>query len=249
MTAAKPTPRFELKYRISETVAHEIRRVARFHLDPDEHSRDGEYVVNSLYYDTPDDRDGQETDEGVILRSKVRLRCYHAEPAAPFFLELKQRFGSSISKMRAALDPVDAERMANGRPPVVAYRQRAGDPALDAIREVIDRRAMEPRVWVKYARRAWTSPWADGVRMTLDRALETQAPAPDSMIRPSREGWSFPELDDRLVLELKFFGSAPGWMQQLAREFELDRTSCSKYGLCLLAIQGAATIPQLAEAT
>ena len=249
MQSAAPTPRFELKYRIGEPLAADIGRVASFHLEVDEHSREGEYVVNSLYFDTPDDRDAQETDEGVILRSKVRLRCYHKLPRPPFFLELKQRFGASIYKTRAALEPEDAERMVAGQPPVAAYRRRATVNALDKIREVIDRREMGPRVWVKYTRVAWTSPWGDGVRMTLDRGLETQALETCTALAPSPFAWSFPELDDRPVLELKFFGSAPQWMQRLARDFELARTSCSKYGLCLGSIQGPGAIAQLAVAS
>ncbi len=249
MRAIEPEPRFELKYRIEESLAMDVDQVTRFHLEPDGHSRDGEYTVNSLYFDTPDDRDGQETDEGVILRSKVRLRCYHATPREPFFLELKQRFGSSVYKTRARLDRRDAERISRGQAPVVAYRRRSGNEDLDRIREVIDRREMAPRVWVKYNRCAWVSPWGDGVRMTFDRRLETQALEPAATLRPCSRSWLFPELDDRLVLELKFFGSAPRWMQQLARQFELARTSCSKYGKCLSSIQGSAAIPRLAVAS
>lgn len=170
-----PRPRFEFKYRLSEHLAADIYRFAHFHLEPDQHSRDGDYIVNSLYFDTPDDRDAQETDEGIALRSKVRLRCYNSKPRPPYFLELKQRFGSSIYKTRAALEPEDAERIASGLPPVAAYRCRSAVEALDTIREVIDHREMTPRAWVKYDRSAWTSPWADGVRMTFDRRVETQA--------------------------------------------------------------------------
>ena len=249
MQAGEPRARFELKYRIDDSLAGDVDRVTRFHLEPDKHSRDGEYTVNSLYFDTPDDRDAEETDEGVILRSKVRLRCYHSTPRPPFFLELKQRFGSSIYKTRAELSTRDAERMAQGLPPVSAYRRHAENEALDKIREVIDRRGMAPRVWVKYSRRAWTSSWGDGVRMTFDRTLETQALEPVAALRPRPGAWLFPELDERTVLELKFFGSAPRWMQRLAHEFELARTSCSKYGLCLSSVQGRGAIPRLAEAS
>ena len=135
MQATLPKPRLELKYRISEHLAGDIDRVASFHLEPDEHSRDGEYVVNSLYFDTPDDRDAQETDEGIVMRSKVRLRCYHSMPRPPFFLELKQRYGSSIYKTRAILEPEDAERMAEplGRWGTHDLRSGPRDPGARAL--------------------------------------------------------------------------------------------------------------------
>lgn len=244
-----PNARFEMKYRLPGALVPDLDRATSFHLEPDEHSRDGEYLVNSLYFDTCDDRDAQEADEGIALRSKVRLRCYASTPRAPFFLELKQKFGSSIYKTRAAIEPEDAERIVHGEAPVSAYRRRPANGPLDTIREVIDRRDMTPRMWVKYARRAWTSPWGDGVRVTLDRNLETQAIEASAALTPSPLGWSYPELDDRPMLELKFFESAPRWMQQLARKLELDRISCSKYGTCSSAIQGRTTLPTLAAAS
>lgn len=243
------TPRFELKYRITEDIAAAIREVASFHMEPDAHSTEGEYTVNSLYFDTPYDEDAHETGEGVVMRSKVRLRCYSRQPKPPFFLELKQRFGTSIYKKRAALGSEDAERIVNGLPPVAAYENGKSNEEIDGIREVIDHRDMTPRVWVQYARTAWVSPWGDGARMTLDRCLETQGVEPCAALAPSSNGWSFPELDDRIVLELKFFGSAPRWMQRLAQDFELERTSCSKYGLGLFALEQSPAISILAAAS
>ncbi len=241
-------PRFEHKYRISEELALEIQRVARFHVDPDRYSRNGEYTVNSLYFDTPRNEDAQETDEGVALRSKVRLRCYSPDPKPPYFLELKQRYGSSIYKTRVALDPADVERVTSGMAPVDAYRKSSAGKDLDMIREVIDRRQMTPRVWVRYARRAWTSPWGDGARMTLDRTIEAQGPE-QSLSGFDSGGWVFAEYDSRTVLELKFFGAAPRWMQRVAMDFELERTSCSKYGLCLCSLEGSAPSPTWAQAS
>ena len=240
-------PRFEHKYRIRQEIADEIQKVARFHIEPDQHSLDGEYSVNSLYFDTPGNDDAQETDDGIAMRSKVRLRCYAQSPRPPFFLELKQRYGSSIYKTRVALEPEDAERMSNGLPPVDAYRRLSRCKALDAIREVIDRRQMTPRVWVRYARRAWVSPWGDGARMTVDSAIETQVLEHCSAVGLGSGGWVFPELDTRFVLELKFFGAAPRWMQRLAHDFELERTSCSKYGMSLFSLESSPSISSWAH--
>ena len=241
-------PRFEHKYRVSEELAAEIENVARFHVDPDRHSIDGVYQVNSLYFDTPDNADAHETDDGIAMRSKVRLRCYSPEPQPPFFLELKQRYGSSIFKTRVALDPEDAERMANGLPPMTTYRNRSAGKDLDAIREVIDRRMMSPRVWVRYTRQAWVSPWGDGARITVDRAIETQMLEHCAASGLGGGGWVFAETDARIVLELKFFGSAPRWMQRVAHDFELERTSCSKYGMSLFLIEGSPMTSSLVQA-
>ncbi len=231
--------RFEHKYRIGEGLAAQIQQIAGFHVDPDDHSLDGAYPVNSLYFDTPRNDDAKETDDGIALRSKVRLRCYTQTPRPPYFLELKQRFGSSITKTRVQLDPEDAERMSHGQPPVVAYRKGTRGKALDTIREVIDHRQMTPRAWVRYRRQAWVSPWGDGARMTIDRAIETQDLEHCSSSGLGSAGWVYVEPDPRPVLELKFFGAAPRWMQRLAHDFELERTSCSKYGLSLFLLESS----------
>ncbi len=242
-------PRFENKYRIHEDVAMEIERVAGFHIETDKHSQSGAYPVNSLYFDTPGNDDARETDDGIVMRSKVRLRCYALEPKPPFFLELKQRFGSSIYKTRVRLDPDDAERMACGLPPVTTYQRSSARQELDSIREVIDRRQMTPRAWVRYQRRAWTSSWGDGARMTIDRAVETQMLEHCATTGLGAGGWMFAESDPRAVLELKFFGSAPRWMQSLAYDFELERTSCSKYGMSLCLVESGPMISGQVQAS
>ena len=225
------SPRFEYKYRIVAAQTERIRQVAGVFMTPDVHSIDGCYWVNSLYFDTASFDDAHETDEGIVLRSKVRLRCYDRAPRPPFFLELKQRFGSTITKSRVDLSHRDARRLLGGEAPVDAYRTGRSHAGLDKIRQVIDSRDMRPRIWVNYSREAFTSPWADGARVTFDSAVETQAVNPAIPLRPEPEGWTFPELDDRTVLELKFLGSAPQWMQRLTHELALDRVSVSKYGL------------------
>ncbi len=234
------SPRFEFKYRLSFAQAEAVRERALVYLVPDAHSSDGAYPVNSLYFDTPGLDDLHEMDEGIALRSKVRIRTYYRTPQPPFFLELKQRFGTTIQKTRAALSPDDALRLATGVAPLDAYRGRSTHHELDAIREVIDSRGMAPHVWVRYNRHAYVSEWGDGVRITFDRAIEAQSFDPAHPFRLSRGGWLFPEVDDRTVLEMKFLGAAPAWMQRAARQLELDRVSVSKYGLSALSPVGSA---------
>ena len=236
------SPRFEFKYRIDAEQAAAIREMALFYLEPDAHSLEGAYAVNSLYFDTPSNDDLHEMDEGVALRSKVRLRCYYRAPRPPFFLELKQRFGSTILKTRADLTPADADRLMGGAAPVEAYRSGESTENLDKIREVIDSRAMEPRVWIHYERQAYSSSWGDGSRITFDRAVESQVIDPAHPLRPEPSCWSFPDFDERTVLELKFLGSAPGWMQRVAHQLSLDRVSVSKYGLAAFSLDRSPVI-------
>ncbi len=240
------SPRFEYKYRLAQDQEELARRTAVLFMQLDSHCSSGGYGVNSLYFDTPSRDDLHEMDEGIALRSKVRLRCYSKDGAPPHFLELKKRFGTTILKTRAALSPDDAARLLEGGAPRDAYDAGRGRE-LDVIREVIDRRGMEPRVWIHYRREAFVSPWGEGSRMTLDTEVESQAADPTRPLQPAPECWTYPDLDTRAVLELKFLGSAPGWMQTLAHRLELRRVSVSKYGLGAFSLDGSGVLAHLVE--
>src|SRR5690606_24336744 len=105
-----------------------------------------------------------------------RLRYYGAVPS-DVFAEVKERVGHTIVKFRALIGTDPAEALAtngylgdagakavSGKHPDLRFRQRA---------EQVD---AQPRLWVRYQREAWTSPWGDDVRLTFDRALEVQVP-------------------------------------------------------------------------
>lgn len=241
------SPRFEYKYRITEAQREQVHLLASFYLELDEYSVHGGYPVNSLYFDTPSFEDAHEMDEGLALRSKVRLRCYSRLPEPPFFLELKARFGTTITKSRCQLTPADAERVCTGKAPLEAYRHTGSNEALDRIREVIDHRGMEPRIWVNYQRSAFGSRWGDGTRITFDSSIEAQVFDPSNPLVPASRGWVFPDLDTRTVLELKFLESAPAWMLRAARQLSLHRVSVSKYGMGAFSLDRSPVISGVAE--
>ena len=62
------------------------------------------YPIRSLYFDTPEDRDFHEKEDGIELRRKLRLRCY-APDAAFALLEMKQKQGDSPAQALAAAGP------------------------------------------------------------------------------------------------------------------------------------------------
>lgn len=58
----------------------------------DSHNGDDGYLVRSLYFDTPDEKDYNEKLDGIELRRKLRLRTY-APSEGKAYLELKQKEG------------------------------------------------------------------------------------------------------------------------------------------------------------
>ena len=59
---------------------------------PDKHNGDEGYRIRSLYFDTLEDSDYEDKEDGVYLRKKIRLRIY--DPMSEYaMLEMKQKQG------------------------------------------------------------------------------------------------------------------------------------------------------------
>ena len=219
--------RFEIKYLISARVAGDIERdVSQFmELDPfcrDQPSHD--YLVRSLYFDTPTLTAYYQKLDGVANRSKYRLRAYGAGPDAPCFLEVKGRANNFSYKHRTLLSPQLRTRLNAQDWGWVLRHAIDGDmPARLSMHAL--RRRLRPNVVVEYARRPYISARDYRFRVTFDRQIVAargtvlDAPA----VRRHRV------LPDQSVLEIKFERTVPAWFQRLIGAYELQRLSISKY--------------------
>jgi hypothetical protein len=222
--------RYEFKYLIGDDQMAAIREWVRPYLDPDEYGDGGSYWVNSLYLDTYDWRLGRDTIDGTKNRYKIRMRCY-AFDDTPVFCEIKGRVGSSIVKSRALIPRESAEAVALNAPTREAH-VKAAKPGhqrdLDRFRNIVDVRDLRPRLWVRYFREAYVSPFGEGSRLTFDQVVQVQVPS-DPYFEPPI-GLFHPVAFDRpTILELKFNGASPHWMRYLVRAFNLNRISVAKY--------------------
>lgn len=227
--------RCEWKYLIDEPLAGWLRDRASLFMEPDS-TGGASYQVTSLYLDRWDWVLARQTLEGVRERFKLRLR-YYGETPEQVFAEVKERVGHSIAKARSIVSVVCAEGLAtngpigdavmkpvSGREPGLRFRERA---------EHVD---AQPRLWVRYQREAWTSPWGDDVRLTYDRRLEVQLAEPTGFLPTGP--WTSVPLDAPVILELKFNGAYPYWMRRLAEGASLRRVAVSKYALGALETGG-----------
>ncbi|MBA2321919.1 MAG: polyphosphate polymerase domain-containing protein [Deltaproteobacteria bacterium] len=223
--------RYELKYLIDEGVAAGIRDVVKSYLEPDPYGESGAYWVNSLYLDTENWKLAQQTIDGVKNRFKLRMRCYTFDDS-PVFCENKARVGTTIVKTRALCRRADAETIAMNAPPADG-RVEAAKPHhqddLDRFRNLVDMIDARPRLWVRYHREAWVSPFGDGARLTFDRRLQCLVPS-EPVFLPKMD-WFHPiGLGPKpTILEMKFNGASPHWMRNLVQWFHLRRLSVAKY--------------------
>jgi hypothetical protein len=228
--------RCEWKYLIDEATARWVRERAAIWMQPDTMGG-ASYQVTSLYLDRWDWVLARQTLEGVRERFKLRLR-YYGDTPTQVFAEVKERVGHSIAKARSLMAPIPALALAtnayladvaavavSGRNPDQRFRQRA---------EQVD---AQPRLWVRYQREAWTSPWGDDVRLTFDRELEVQIPDTGAAFLPG-PSFNHVTLERPVILELKFNGAFPLWMRQIAEGGGLRRQAVSKYALGALEVGG-----------
>ena len=89
--------RKEKKFLITIDEYYRIRSKLKKIIKIDNNSRDDGYIVRSLYFDTIDDTDFENKENGIDLRRKIRLRNYGSDSNFAK-LEIKQKQGEFQKK-------------------------------------------------------------------------------------------------------------------------------------------------------
>lgn len=232
---SSPMTRYEIKYRIAPSQAAAIGRwVGRF-MTRDTHGPCGRgYPIHSLYLDGPDWSIYRDTTNGSFFRLKLRARTYSFDSDAPVFLEVKARKGESMKKTRAEVSRADAVRVMWGQAPLGVQPSHA----LERFRtQQLLYRAV-PRAWVTYRREAFVGEDRLGlIRLTFDTDIAWAEPTVD--LSEPRHWHPLPEVQNLVVLELKYYGSYPGWVADMVRQFDLERKAMSKYRHAVSALRDA----------
>jgi hypothetical protein len=242
MTAEVSSPlhflRFEFKYlldqRSRDAIEAELQPFVM--LDPHvEGQQDREYFVRSLYFDTPSFTAFHAKDDGLLSRSKFRVRTYGrgiADPA-PWFLEIKGRHNQLVWKHRT---PVlgDFDRHAHGES-LTRVLLRGAEPGevRDRFEFAVYRHSIRPCALVDYTRRPYVSNSDADFRITLDSQLaawrlDTLSPQASDNSRGVLRGYT--------VMEVKFRHRVPAWFHRILQSHELRRRSLSKIGESMVAL-------------
>ena len=90
--------------------------------------------------------------------------------------------------------------------------------------------AARPMVLIRYMRQAFEGTSENKVRVTFDRQLSyciTNKPE----VRLGGRGWQRnPFTEGGVILEIKFTNNYPAWLSQMAKHFNLQMRSISKFG-------------------
>lgn len=190
----------------------------------DKHNGARGYRIRSLYFDTLDDRDFHEKEEGLELRRKIRLRIY--DPASGFaMLEMKQKEGAYQKKRSLRVSREDAWRLSCGDyEPLLKYEE----PFAAECYGLMHRRCYRPKAVVEYLRRAYIAK-ENRIRITLDGNIIATEACYDIF---SENLLQYPVLDPfHVVLEVKYNGFLLSYIKDLLNMADRSEISVSKYCL------------------
>lgn len=190
----------------------------------DPHNNGDGYVVRSLYFDTLDDNDFHEKEDGVELRRKIRLRNYGPESVFAF-LEMKQKQGAMQKKRSLRLQREDARHLSKGDYGVLLRYEGAFAKECYAL---MQSRCYLPRAVIEYRRKAFIAK-ENNIRITFDHHIIGTESCFDIF---DAELMQNPILDPYLaVLEVKYNGFFLSYLKEMLHECNKSESSISKYCL------------------
>jgi hypothetical protein len=221
--------RYEMKYVISESKAAAITQFVEMHLPLDRYCREvptGDYPIVSLYLDSDNLQLCRESLGGLLKRFKLRVRSYTDDLNYPKFFEIKRRSNNVIIKSRAAVSDKDMATLLSGQyvPPLRNHEIEAN--ALKQFQLYMKSVCAGPKMLIKYMRRAYEDFGENRVRVTFDRQLVYKV-CYEPVVPLNGSGWHY-NLSG-VILEIKFTGRYPAWLERMARCFDLPQQSMSKY--------------------
>ncbi len=209
--------RHELKYLLSGRQYAALASAISEHLRPDEY---GETTIQSLYYDTADDRIIRTSMDKPIYKEKLRLRCYGLNDTdKDVYLEMKRKYDGVVYKRRIASKERQIQDILAGCAPDSQIGRE-----IEYFLSFYP--ALAPKVMILYDRSAWQDTASD-LRVTFDRNIRFRTDGLDC--RTSLDG--APLLSPETVLmECKSGTVFPLWLTNLLCREEIVKTSFSKYG-------------------
>lgn len=216
--------RQEHKFLINQRSMYCLAKDLALIMEEDPHNRGVGYPIRSLYFDSLEDRDYEDKEDGIELRRKIRLRCY--SPGDSFaMLEMKQKQGGLQKKRSLRMSRGDAVRLIGGNYGVLlGYSEPFAAECFGLMNMYVYR----PKAVVEYKRRAFIAK-ENNIRITFDHSIICSESrfnifAPDLVENSA--------LDPYLaVLEVKYNGFLPSYIKDILQSVNESESSVGKYSL------------------
>lgn len=217
--------RVEKKYNCSESELQILQNRLEGVLQADSNESHPEgYSIISLYFDDLQDTCLHDTEDGVELRDKYRIRIYN-NSLETIKLEVKSKKDGYIYKKSKSISKEQLDRLMRGE--CIENSATMEDPAT-LFNIAIRTRGLRPKVIVAYERKAYVF-GPGNTRITLDRNVRASKRVED--FGSENISYDFLHEYDK-VLEVKYDEFIPGFLLQLLELGNMQQTSYSKYQLC-----------------
>lgn len=184
-----------------------------------------QYTITSLYFDTVNDKDLDEKLDGLLERSKYRIRIYNHDTSV-IKLERKSKKGYFIEKDSVLLSADCARKIISGDFDL----EELTDSTINELLLQMKINGYKPRVIVEYDREAYMLPFGD-IRVTFDKDLRTYNnyvnlfALGDMPMSPVFH-------EDFEIMEIKYRTTIPQHVMSILESANLTRSSISKYVHC-----------------
>lgn len=186
---------------------------------------DGNYLIRSLYFDTPDDKALMEKISGVDNREKFRIRLYNHNDSY-IRLEKKIKVNGLTAKLSTKLTKDQCSDILNGN---IEWMKDSNNQVLNEVYHKMRHQRLAPRTIVDYDREAYVYK-AGNVRVTIDKSIRTGITSTDIF---SKDLPTVEALDKKMaVLEVKFDEFLPDIISDIVQLGDRHKLSVSKYALC-----------------
>ena len=214
--------RNEKKYHLSRADSGRLQEEMQILLTPDAYSKEGSYHVRSLYFDTINNRDFTEKEDGVRMRRKVRLRIYDIEDETAKF-EIKSKNGEYQHKNSLIVSRKDAIAIQEGDYGLLLDYE---DEAALRLYALLTLDCYRPVALIEYDRRAFVYP-ENNIRITFDSNVRS------SEMELDLYGKDIPWVtipDENTILEVKYDRQLFKPISMVLEKYYLNNVSFSKYG-------------------
>jgi hypothetical protein len=212
--------RVEHKYIITPADVAVLSQKLRLLLQEDIHNGNNGYMVRSLYFDTPGNKDYYAKEDGLFERHKIRLRIYSLEDKT-VKLECKSKKGEFQKKTSIILTRRQSEQLIKGDYGVLL--DIGTEDAMTVYRKMT---GYVPSVVVQYNRRAYF--WhVNETRITLDTDIcgcETEFD-----LFSDKLPFTPAVMGNTGILEVKYSGKLEPSIARVLSGCERTQTSFSKY--------------------
>lgn len=215
--------RNENKYIIDMAKSAQIEGKLSRILEADQYSKNGNYIVRSLYFDTINNTDFHSKLAGNEIRKKVRLRIYTLDTKM-CKLEVKQKNGELQHKIGMWISKDDAKELIECNYSVLTKYFNESDIAIQ-IYTTMATECYRPVVTIEYDRTAFIYSEFN-TRITLDKNIRIS----ESNYNIFDEKMSFiPIFNENNILEVKYNEKLMKFISKILQPYNLNKTAISKY--------------------